>query len=367
VSEAGADPLEGAVRLEDLEALARERMPLPAFDYYAGGSGDEWTLAENRRAFDRWILRPRYLVDVSNIDLGTTVLGQVMPLPILLAPASFHRLAHPEGEMATARGAAAAGATMCISTAATTALEDIATTGVPRWFQLYVRGERWISEELVRRAHATGCTAIVLTIDLPYLGNRERDVRNRLDEWFPKDLQMENVVRVAAGDHPGSELLEEETWFDYSLTWDDVAWIRNLSPLPLLVKGVMTAEDAVLAVEAGAAGVVVSNHGGRQLDGVAASVDALPEVVDAVAGRAEVLVDGGVRRGTDIVKALALGARAVMIGRPYLWGLAGAGDRGVQWVLEKLRAELQLAMALTGATSVEAITRSMIAPAPGAR
>jgi 4-hydroxymandelate oxidase len=359
-------PFDRVTRLDELEALARSRMELPAFDYYAGGAGNEWTLAENRRAFDRWVLRPRYLVDVTSIDLRTTVLGQPMPFPILLAPTAFHRLAHPAGEVATARGAAAVGATMCISTSATMPLEEIAATGVPRWFQLYIHTDRGIAEEVVRMAVAAGCTAIMLTIDAPHLGSRERDLKNDMEGWFPRDIQMESLVRAMAGVHPGAELFDPDTlFFSQSLTWDDLAWIRGLAPvLPLLLKGIMTAEDARLALEHGVDAIVVSNHGGRQLDGVAGVLDVLPEVVGAVAGRMEVLLDGGVRRGADVVKALALGARAVLVGRPYLWGLAIDGERGVRWVLEKLRDELELAMALTGARSIGEIVPGMVAPAP---
>ena len=361
----GPDLLAKAVRVEDLEELARERMPRPAFDYFAGAAGNEWTLAENRRAFERWVLRPRFLVDVSNVNLETTVLGQPQPFPILLGPTAFHKLAHPDGELATARAAAAFGATMCVSTSATATIEDIAATGVRPWFQLYVHRDRRIAEELVHRAHAAGCGAIVLTIDVPFLGLRERDVHNRMDEWMPADMQMANLVRATEEEHPGAEFFGQDSLlFDPSLTWKDLEWLRGLSPLPIVVKGVMTAEDAVLAVESGVDAIVVSNHGGRQLDGIAATVDVLPEVVEAVAGRTEVLMDGGIRRGSDVVKALALGARAVLIGRAYLWGLAADGERGVRWVLDTLRTELELAMALVGAQSVEGIVRTMIAPAP---
>jgi 4-hydroxymandelate oxidase len=304
-------------------------------------------------------------VDVSAVDLRTTVLGQPMPFPVILAPTAFHRAAHPDGEVATARGASSVGATMCVSTSATMPLADIMATGVPAWFQLYVHQDRGVSAEIVRMAVDTGCTALVLTIDVPHLGNRERDVRNDMDAWFPKDIRMENLYRAGSGMYPGAELFDPDTlFFDASLSWRDLEWLRGLSDLPLVIKGVMTAEDAVLSVEHGASALVVSNHGGRQLDGVAGSLDVVPEVVDAVGGKAEVLMDGGVRRGTDVVKALALGARAVMIGRPYLWGLVIDGERGVRWVLEKLRAEVELAMGLTGAPSVDAVSRSMIAPAP---
>jgi 4-hydroxymandelate oxidase len=360
------DPFELVANLTELEALARSRMEQPAFDYYAGGAGSEWTLAQNRVAFDRWVLRPRYLVDVSHVDLATTVLGQPMPMPVLLAPTAFHRLAHPEGELATARAAQSTGITMCVSTSSTTPLEEVASTRVPRWFQLYVHRNRSLAEQLVARAYVSGYEAVVLTIDVPHLGARERDIKNRMEQWFPEEIQQASTRALSTGQTAGRELFDPKSpFFDAGLTWDDIGWLRGLSPLPIVLKGVMTAEDAMLAVESGVDGLVVSNHGGRQLDGASAALDVLPEVVEAVAGRTEVLVDGGVRRGTDVVKALALGARAVLIGRPFLWGLAVDGEAGVRWVLETLRDELRLAMALTGVSRVDQITSSMVGPAPG--
>jgi 4-hydroxymandelate oxidase len=361
------DPFELVANLTELEPLARDRMERPAFDYYAGGAGSEWTLEQNRAAFDRWVLRPRYLVDVSHIELATMLLGQPMSMPVLLAPTAFHRLAHPEGELATARAALAGGVTMCVSTSATTPLEEVAATGVSRWFQLYVHRDRSTAERLVSRAYDSGYGAVVLTIDVPYLGQRERDVKNRMEQWFPEEIQAASARALSAGDTAGRELFDPESrFFDASLSWEDVHWLRALSPLPIVLKGVMTAEDATMAVEAGVDALVVSNHGGRQLDGSAAALDVLPEVVEAVGDRIDVMVDGGVRRGVDVVKALALGARAVLIGRPYLWGLAIGGEAGVRWVLETLRDELRLAMALTGATGVDKISPSMVGPAAGA-
>jgi 4-hydroxymandelate oxidase len=362
------NPFEFVGNLGELEALARSRMERPAFDYYAGGAGSEWTLEQNRAAFDRWVLRPRYLVDVSHVDPATTLLGGPMPMPVLLAPTAFHRLAHPEGELATARGARSAGVTMCVSTSSTTPLEEIACTGVSRWFQLYVHRNRSLAERLVARAYDSGYQALVLTIDVPYLGGRERDVKNRMEQWFPADIQQASARALSTGQTAGRELFDPESqFFDASLTWDDIDWLRDLSPLPIVLKGVLTGEDATLAVQSGVDALVVSNHGGRQLDGAAAAMDVLPEVVEAVEGRIEVLVDGGVRRGADVVKALALGARAVLIGRPYLWGLAVDGEAGVRWVLDTLRDELRLAMALTGVTRVDQITRAFVGPAPGGR
>jgi 4-hydroxymandelate oxidase len=351
-----------SLTLDDFEESARELLPPMVFDYYAGGSGDEWTLRENRRAFDRWIIRPRVLVDASDMDLRTRVLGQAVPFPILLAPTAFQRMAHDEGELATARAAASLGALMVVSTIATVSLEEIAHTGVARWFQLYVLKDRDLTAELVKRADAAGYSALVLTVDAPLLGRRLRDERNAFT--LPPGIGLANLegtgLPVVAGSGLSSFFLDRH---DPTLNWESVAWLRSLSSLPLVLKGVLTAEDARLAVEAGADAVVVSNHGGRQLDGAPATMDVLPEVVEAVSGRTEVLVDGGVRRGTDVLKALALGARAVLVGRPYLWGLAVDGEAGVRRVLEILRDELTLAMALAGQPSVGGIDRSLVASA----
>jgi len=364
---------EDRVGIDDFERHARERLPQMVYDYFAGGSGEEWTLLENLRAFDRWVLRPRVLVDVAKVDLSTTVLGQPIPFPILLAPTAFHRLGHADGELATARAAASLGAIMVLSTISTVPLEDVAATGADRWFQLYVMQDRSLSGDLVRRAHAAGYRALVLTADTPFLGPRLRDVRNRFT--LPPDIDMANLhaITMPGGSGPGGRSTGSEladffaAEHDASLSWDDLAWLRSVSPMPLVLKGVMTAEDAKLAAHAGVDGIIVSNHGGRQLDGVPAALDALPEVVDAVEGRVEVLMDGGVRRGTDVLKALALGARAVLIGRPYLWGLVCDGEAGVRQVLEMLRDELVLAMQLAGKQSVGEIDRSLVAPAPGYR
>jgi len=349
--------------VEDFEAAARQRLPRMVFDYYAGGAGEETTLRENRRAYDRWVIRPRVLVDVSTVDLRTTVLGQDVPFPILLAPTAFQRLAHRLGEVATAQGAASVGALMVVSTISTASLEEIAGTGVRRWFQLYVLTDRDLTAELVKRAHAAGYGAIVLTVDTPVLGRRLRDERNRFS--LPPGIGLANLAGAGLPTAEGSALF---SFFvdriDPSLDWEDVAWLRSLTPLPLVLKGIVTEEDARLAVEAGVDAIVVSNHGGRQLDGAPATLDVLPEVVAAADGRAEVLLDGGIRRGSDVFKALALGARAVLVGRPYLWGLAAGGPEGVRRVLEILRDDLALTMALAGRAGVPAIDRSAVAPAP---
>jgi 4-hydroxymandelate oxidase len=354
------------ITVDDFESAARRTLPKLVFDYYAGGSGEEWTLRENRAAFGRWTIRPRVLVDVAEVDTRTSILGTEVPFPILLAPTAFQRMAHPEGELATAQAAKALHAVMILSTISTVSLEDVAATGVRRWFQLYVLKDRDLTAELVKRAHTAGYGAVVLTVDTPTLGRRLRDERNRFA--LPPGITLANLEGSGLPDSTGSGLfsffLERH---DASLTWEDVAWLRSLSPLPLVLKGIVTAEDTRLAVEAGVDAVVVSNHGGRQLDGAPATLDALPEVAEAADGGTEVLIDGGVRTGADVFKALALGARAVLIGRPYLWGLAVDGAAGVRAVVEMLRDDLVLTMALAGKARVADIDRSAVAPAPQVR
>jgi 4-hydroxymandelate oxidase len=356
--------MEEWINLLELDRLAQQRMPLMAYDYYAGGAEDEVTLRENRAAFERIALRPRMLVDVSVIDTSTTVLGQRVAAPILIAPTAMHRLGHPGGELATARGASAAETIMVVSTLATTTLEDVAAAAsVPLWFQLYVYKDREITRALVERAKAAGYKALCLTVDAPHSGHRERDARNRFA--LPPEVQLANFsgpeMRMMPREGSGSALPTYiAKMMDLTLTWKDVAWFRSIAAMPILIKGILTAEDARLAVEHGADGIIVSNHGGRQLDTAVASIRALPEVVEAVEGRAEIYVDGGVRRGTDVLKALALGARAVLLGRPILWGLVLDGADGVQRVLRMLRRELEEAMLLAGRPSIASIDRSLI-------
>jgi isopentenyl diphosphate isomerase/L-lactate dehydrogenase-like FMN-dependent dehydrogenase len=323
----------------DYERAAEEKLDPAAFGYFVGGANDEWTLFENLEAFNRWVLRPRVLVDVSGVTAATTVLGTEVSFPVLVAPMAFQGLAHPDGEKAMARGTAVAGTIMCLATLSTVGLEEAAEAAPDgaRWFQLYWGPDRAKVQDLVERAEDAGYRAIVVTVDLPEVGRRERDLRTS----FEAPTQLADVV-------------------DNSLTWRDLEWLREHTSLPLLVKGVLTAEDATLACETGVEGIVVSNHGGRQLDGVAASLDALPEVVEAAGDRAEVLLDSGVRRGTDVVKALALGARAVLAGRAPLWGLAVGGAEGVERVLGLLRDEFELALALCGCASPAEVTRAHI-------
>jgi isopentenyl diphosphate isomerase/L-lactate dehydrogenase-like FMN-dependent dehydrogenase len=345
-----AEPL----NVRDYEQLAAERLDPGAFGYFSGGAGDEQTLHDNVEAYGRWLLRPRLLVDVGETTAATTVLGTPVSMPLLVAPFAFQRMAHPDGESGTARAAAAAGTIMCLSTLATSAPAEVAAAAPAghRWFQLYVFRDRGVARDLVRQAVEAGFEAIVLTVDAPFLGRRERDLRTGFA--MPPEVTIPSLGRGGGTPH---ELLGQ---IDPTLSWDDLEELASYSSLPLVVKGILTEEDARLACEHGAAAVVVSNHGGRQLDGVPATLDALPEVVEVVEGRLEVLVDGGVRRGTDVVKALALGARAVLAGRAVLWALAADGERGVRCVLELLREEIRLALALTGCPSPAAVTREHV-------
>ncbi len=355
------------VNISDLETIAREKLTREAYDYYASGAQDEVTLRENRAAYDRISLAYRVLVDVSRRDMATTVLGQPVAMPLLVAPTAFHRLATPEGELATARAAGAAGTVMILSTLSNTPVEDVvAAASGPVWFQLYVYRDRVVTEGLVRRAEAAGCRALVLTVDAPLFGRRERDVRNRFR--LPPGCTVANLLPQGYGDFPPAPAdsglaAYVSSFLDPSVSWKDVDWLRSITRLPLLVKGIVRPDDALRAAEAGAAGVIVSNHGGRQLDTAPATIDVLPEIADALAShghRIEVLVDGGVRRGTDILKALALGARAVLVGRPVLWGLAADGEAGAAQALRLLRDELDLAMALAGAPTLADITRDLV-------
>jgi isopentenyl diphosphate isomerase/L-lactate dehydrogenase-like FMN-dependent dehydrogenase len=345
------------VNIGEYERLAEERLEPGAFGYFAGGAGDEWTLRDNVAAFNRWVLRPRMLVDVGSVTTRTTVLGADVSMPVLVAPTAFHRLAHPGGEEAVARAAAAAGTIFCLSTLSSLSPADVASAAPEglRWFQLYCSRDRGFTSELVASAAQAGFSAILLTVDLPVAGRRERDLRAAFE--LPADLPLPNLPRHLGGGNFHAALGEV---VDPTITWRDLEWLASVSELPIVVKGILTAEDARLACQHGVAGVVVSNHGGRQLDGVAATLDALPEVVETCAGEIAVLLDGGVRRGSDVVKAIALGARAVLVGRAVLWGLAVGGEAGVRRVLELLQAEVELALTLLGCPSPEAIVPAQV-------
>jgi 4-hydroxymandelate oxidase len=352
------------INLYDYEAIAREKLTPMAYDYYASGAHDEITLAENHAAYDRIKLRYRVLRDISRRDISTTVLGHRLSMPVIVAPTAFHKLACADGEVATVRAAGTAGTLMILSTLSTTSIEEVmaAATG-PVWFQLYVYKDREATKALVQRAEAAGCSALALTVDAQVWGRRERDVRNRFQ--LPAGLSVKNLMPAGQEEFP-KEVQDSglaayvASLFDQTLSWKDVEWLCGLTRLPVLLKGVVHPEDARLAVEHGAAGVIVSNHGGRQLDTAPATIEALPAVVEAVDGRIEVLIDGGIRRGTDVIKALAYGAKAVAVGRPVLWGLAYDGQRGVERVLNLLRFEVDLAMGLCGAARVTEISKELI-------
>lgn len=356
------------LNLREFETAAATRLPQMVFDYYAGGAGDEVTALTAHAAWDAISIRYRVLRDVSQRNLATKVLGDDLAFPLMVAPMAFQRLAHPDGELATARAAAAVGAGMILSTLATTSIEDVrAAAKGPLWFQLYIYRDREASRGLVERAERAGCTALVLTVDSPLLGRRERDARNGFHvgpEFTVPNLTGDpRAALAAAAAHGGGESALArfvETHWDASISWRDVEWLRSITKLPVLVKGIVRGDDAALALEHGAAGVIVSNHGGRQLDTSLSTARAVGDVADAMQGRGALLVDGGVRRGTDIIKALASGANAVLLGRPVLWGLSVAGTHGVQRVLQLLRDEFDLALALTGCRSPGELTRDLL-------
>jgi 4-hydroxymandelate oxidase len=346
------------VSLDDYEVLARDRVEAGAWAYLSGGAGDESTLLENRAAFGRLRLSPRILRDLSAANTRLELFGRTYEHPVFVAPTAFHRLFHPDGERATVLGASVLDACMTVSSSSGEPLEELARLAtVPPWFQLYVQWDRGFTAELVQRLESAGYAALVVTVDAPLNGVRNRE--QRAGFRLPPGIEAVNL----RGSKPlppadrvfGSELLET------ALSWQDLAWLRSLTSLPVILKGVLHPEDARIAVAEGVSGVVVSNHGGRTLDGVPAAIEVLPAIAAAVAGQVPLLMDGGIRRGTDVLKALALGASAVMVGRPVLHGLAAAGATGVAHVLKILRDELEIAMALTGRPTLSSIDRSVIA------
>jgi len=351
--------------VSDFEREAEEKLEPGVAGYFFGGACDEVTLRDNCAAWQRWRLRPRMLAGLDEWGTGTEVLSGKVSVPILVAPVAYQRLVDPEGELAMARAAAAAGTVMCLSTLATARPSEVAAAapGGRRWFQLYCFRDEAVTKALVDEAVDSGFEAIVVTVDAPRGGRRERDLRTGFK--IPEGLGVPSV-QAALGSERAVTIEETFALMDPALGWRDLERLAADSGVPVLVKGVLSAEDAVLAVEHGAAGVVVSNHGGRQLDCVAATADALPEVVEAVGNRGTVIVDGGIRRGTDVALALALGATAVMVGRPALWGLAVGGEDGARRVLDLLREELELALALCGCASPSALGREHVRPAPAA-
>ena len=365
--EVAADDYQGdgsPLNLMAYEPLARSRLPEMAFGYYVSGADDEVTLHDNRTAYDRIRLAPHMLRGVGQRHTSVEILGQKYAAPIMVAPMAFMRMAHPDGEAAVAASVTQHGLGMTLSTMSTTTLEEVAKAADSRlWFQLYVYRDRAITESLVKRAETAGYRALVVTVDTPLLGRREADVRNNFH--LPEGLQAANLQGPATEDvgearnESGLAAYVASLW-DSDLDWKSIEWLRSITSLPILLKGILRADDARLAIEHGASGIIVSNHGGRQLDTAPATIDALPAVADEVAGRIPVLLDGGIRRGTDVVKALCYGADAVMVGRPVMWALAVDGRAGVDHVFDMLLRELDLAMALCGCRSIDELTRDLI-------
>ncbi len=348
--------------LADYETLAREHLSEAAWAYFAGGSGDEWTLRENVSAYARWPLRSRVLRDLSGANTRVTLFGAELAAPILLAPVAYQRLAHPEGEIATALAASAVETAMVVSTQASVSLEALAERAVaPLWFQLYIQPDRAFTADLVRRAEQAGYRALVVTVDAPVNGVRNRE--QRAGFALPAGVEAVNLAGMRGLPPPPREaLLFGTPLIETAPGWADLEWLRGLTGLPILAKGIVDPADARRAIDLGIDGVIVSNHGGRALDGVPATIDLLGPVAEAVAGAVPVLMDGGIRRGIDVLRALALGADAVLIGRPQIFALAAAGAPGVAHAIRILRAELELAMALTGCPDIAAIDRSVLAP-----
>ena len=344
----------GPINLFEFEALARKRLPKKEYDYIAGGATDELSVERNRRAYESWALRPRVLRNVSALDLSTTVLGKKVSLPVLLAPCGGHKKAHPEGELATYRAAAAAGTILAVSANANTSFEELARAATGRlWLQFYPFRDREMTKSWLRRAEEAGYEAVCITLDSVWPPKRERNIRNNYKQArgvnYPKAVPGKSPVRGGG---------------DPAATWKDLEWIKSQTDLPVVAKGIMTGEDAELCAEVGADAIIVSNHGGRHLDNTLATIEVLSEAVAAAKGRVEILLDGGVRRGADVVKALALGARAVFIGRPLFWGLAVDGERGVARVLEILREEIEITMAKCGRSTVAGIDATVVTKAP---
>jgi 4-hydroxymandelate oxidase len=345
-------PVSDIVSLPEFELHARTAMSHMAYEYVASGAADEHTLHWNRQRFDEILLRPRVLVDVGQVDMTVSILGQTLPFPFLLAPTAYQRIVHPDGEIGTVRGAGSMGATYVVSSATNTAVDEIARAATaPLWFQLYVQSDREFTRDVVQRAENAGCRALCLTVDTPILGARNRQTRAGFH--MQPELSTPHLYDMSAH---GRVISPERT----TLTWEAVSWLRSITTLPVVLKGILDADDAALAIDAGAAAIIVSNHGARNLDTTPATIDALPAVANRVAKRIPVLVDGGIRRGTDILKALALGADATLIGRPHCYGLAVGGAEGVSRVIQILVDELRMAMMLTGRPNIQSIDRTVL-------
>ena len=347
------------LNIADYEARAKETMPKALFDRFFGeiGAPDWATNTNNVAAFDRLTLRPRVLVDVSNRELSTEILGTKISLPVMLAPVGTHQRSHPLGELASARAAGSRGTTMALSTPSTYSIEEVAAVASgPLWFQLDFFSDRKLDEILVRRAEDAGYTGLVLTVD--NLGAQSRVRQYRYPDMLESEQPLKNFVGIELPDLPTRDNINDH--FSPSLTWSELEWLRSITSMPLIIKGIQTPEDGRLCVEHGAEALVVSNHGGHALEGSKSTLEMLPEIADAVGDGLEVYMDGGIRRGTDVLKALALGAKAVLIGRPIFWGLSVNGEEGVGHVLDILREELSVAMGLCGVTDVKLVTRSLV-------
>lgn len=351
--------VEEALSVWDLKAMAQERLPLAAWTNIVGASADEITMGWNRKSYDEIRLRPRVMVDPRKIDMSTTLFGQKLNVPILLGPTGGHRSTHPEGELATVRGAGQAGVIMVVSTVSSTPVEEIAALATqPLWFQLYILRDRSLTRDLVQRAEAAGCRVLCVTVDSTTTGPRNRQNRGRFRGIPGGGRGLPHLQGMKRPDTIESDIFSSAR--DPNVTWKDVDWLRSMTRMPLVLKGVLDPADAERAVQEGVEGIIVSNHGGRNLDTSQATVTALPEIVERVDGRVPILVDGGVRRGTDVLKAIALGARAVLIGRPYRYGLAAGGAPGVARAVNILKRELEMAMASTGRITIAQIDRSVL-------
>lgn len=353
-----------ALNIFELEQIAKEKLPAIAYDYYRSGAWDETTLKANREAYEKWKIHYHVLVDVTERDMSTTVFGLKVDCPILIAPTAFHKLAHPDGELATARAAVKAKTIMTLSSLSTTTIEEVSeATNKNFWFQLYINKNREYTRDLVARAVAAGARALVVTVDTPLWGRRERDVRNGFH--LPPGMSAINLVKydkdaVSKG-QSGAGLGQSFAWMiDAALQWKDLDWLASITSLPIIIKGVCRPDDARIALEHGVKGILVSNHGGRQMDSAPATIEVLPSIAEAVGDKVTILMDGGIRRGTDVMKALSLGAKAVLVGRPVLWGLAAGGQEGVEKALSILKEELDLAMALSGCRSLKDLNKSLL-------
>ncbi|CAN8270167.1 unnamed protein product [Cochlearia groenlandica] len=348
------------VNVKEFQELAKQALPKMYYDFYSGGAEDQHTLKENVEAFTRIMFRPRVLVDVSKIDMSTTILGYPISAPIMIAPTANHKLAHQDGETATAKAAAACNTIMIVSYMASSTIEEVASScNAVRFLQIYVYKRRDVTAQMVKRAEKAGFKAIVLTVDVPRLGRREDDIKNKMISPQLKNFEGVFSTEVLPSEGSGVEAFASRA-LDASLNWKDIEWLRSITKLPILIKGILTREDALKAVEAGVEGIVVSNHGARQLDYSPATITVLEEIVQVVKGRIPVLLDGGVRRGTDVFKAIALGAQAVLIGRPIVYGLAAKGEEGVKKVIEMLKNEFEITMALSGCPTIGDITRNHV-------